>query len=305
MKKKETKQTGIISMYDMKTTSGKIAYWSFFTILCLISIVALIPAIWTFFMSLKEPQEIFNSTAFFPQDMSFKNLSNRIIKGWEYLDLELPFINTIFLSIGNLVMRLLVCGLGGYVISKVKPKGYKFIFTLVVWTMMMPSQIRMVPVYISYLHFPFGIDVGSGVNILDTYWPMWFEAASDAFAILLFKNSFDALSDSYVEAARIDGCSTIGIFFKIMLPLSKPIIIYESINVLTSSWSNFFTPLLVINSNEKVVLPLAIYRLKQDTGVQLNEYFLGLVFASIPAFLIYAIFQKHIMGGINIGGVKG
>ena len=90
---------------------------------------------------------------------------------------------------GTLVFRVIRSGFGGYALSKIKPKGTKLIFTLVVWTMMMPSQIRLVPNYMSYLHFPFAFDIGIGVNLLDTFWPMWLSAA-DCFAVLLFKNAF-------------------------------------------------------------------------------------------------------------------
>ena len=168
---------------------------------------------------------------------------------------------------------------------------------------MMPGQIRMVPNYISWLHFPFAYDIGVGVSLLDTYWPMWLTAGANTFAVLLFKNAFDGLSNSYVEAAKIDGCSNYGIFFKIMLPLVTPVIIYQSIGVLSGAWSDFFTPLLVLDKN--VVLPLKIYRLQGDSSVPMNTYFMALVFASLPPFLIFAVFQRKILGGVNIGGVKG
>ena len=83
-----------------------------------------------------------------------------------------------------------------------------------------------------------------------------------------------------------------------MLPLSMPIVIYQSIEVLGATWSDFFNPLLILDKNS--VVPLEIYRMKSDSTVQMNT----LVFASIPPFLIFAIFQKHIMGGVNVGGVK-
>ena len=88
-----------------------------------------------------------------------------------------------------------------------------------------------------------------------------------------------------------------------MLPLAMPVIIFESINVLSSAWSDFFTPLLVLDKN--AVVPLKIYRLKTDTSIQMNTYFMALVFASVPPFVIFVIFQKRILGGINVGGVKG
>ena len=303
MKKFENKQTGVLSSSDLKTAKGLIIYFIFIFILSVMVVISLVPAIWTIVTSFKDTQEIYSSFSFFPNDMSLNRIISRISESWDYLQLGSSIINTVILSLGNLVVRIIVCGFGGYVLSKLKPRGTKLIFTLVVWTMMMPSQIRMVPNYISWLHFPFATDVGMGVSLLDTYWPMWLGAGADTFAVLLFKNVFDALSNSFVEAAKIDGCSNYGVFFKIMLPLAMPVVIYESIGVLSGAWSEFFTPLLVLDKN--VVVPLKIYRLQNDTSVQMNTYFMALVFASVPPFIVFVIFQKRILGGVNIGGVKG
>lgn len=303
MKNNRTKPSGILSFSDMRRPSGRAIYTVFILLLVCCSAVSLIPAVWTIMTSFKDTQEIYSSFGFFPQNMSWSKAITRISESWEYLDLADSFLNTIVLSLGNLVVRIVVCGFGGYVLSKLKPTGSKLLFTLVVWTMMMPGQIRMVPNYISYLHFPFAFDIGLGVSLLDTYWPMWLSSGADCFAVLLFKNAFDGLSQSYVESAKIDGCTNYGVFFRIMLPLAMPIVIYESINVLSMAWSDFFLPLLVLDKN--VVVPLKIYRLQQDPGLQMNTYFMALVFASVPPFLIFVIFQKRILGGVNIGGVKG
>jgi len=303
MKKFESKQTGMLSSSDLKTTYGKFLYWIFFTILVLVAVISILPAIWTILTSFKDTQEIYSAFSFFPKNMSWNKITTRISESWSQLQLGSSIINTVVLSVGSLVFKIVVCGFGGYVLSKLKPRGSKLLFTLVVWTMMMPGQIRMVPNYISWLHFPFASENEWGINLLDTYWPMWLGAGADTFAVLLFKNSFDALSNNYVEAAKIDGCTNFGVFFKIMLPLAMPIIIYESIGTLSAAWSDFFTPLLVLDKN--VVVPLKIYRLQGDTSVQMNTYFMALVFASIPPFIIFAVFQKRILGGINVGGVKG
>lgn len=303
MKRFNEKQTGVLSSSDLKTRKGRTVYWTFFAILLLVSFASVVPAVWTVLTAFKDTREIYSSFGFFPKDMSFGKMTARISESWNSLQFGISFINTIIMSLGSLAMHIVVCGFGGYVLSKLKPWGTKFIFTLVVWTMMMPGQIRMVPNYISWLHFPFAADIGIGVNLLDTYWPMWLGAGADTFAILLFKNSFDALSDSYVEAAKLDGCTNYGIFFKIMLPLAAPVIIFQAINVLSGAWSDFFTPLLVLDKN--VVVPLKIYRLQSDTSIKMNTYFMALVFASIPPFIIFVFFQKQILGGVNIGGVKG
>ena len=303
MKRFGNKQSGVLSSSDLKTVYGKTLYWTSFALLAFAAVVAIVPTIWTILTAFKDTQEIYEAFSFFPKDMSWEKMVSRVSESWKNLQLGDSFINTIVLSLGNLAVRIVVCGFGGYVLSKLKPTGTKLIFTLVVWTMMMPSQIRMVPNYIGYLHFPFAFDWGMGVNLLDTFWPMWLGSGADTFAVLLFKNAFDALSNSYVEAAKIYGCTDYGVFFKIMLPLTTPVIIYESNGVLSAAWSDFFTPLLVLDKN--VVTPLVIYRLASDPEVQMNTYFMALVFASIPPFIIFAIFQKRILGGINIGGVKG
>lgn len=303
MNRLNTKPTGVLCSSDLKKPSGKVLYRLMFTLLIIVSFVSVIPAVWTVLTALKDTQEIYAEFSFFPKELSWNKLISHICESWKYLQLGDSFVNTIILSIGNLVVRIVVCGFGGYVLSKLKPVGTKLIFTLVVWTMMMPGQIRMVSNYISWLHFPFAADIGVGVSLLDTYWPMWLSAGADTFAVLLFKNSFDALSDSYVEAAKLDGCSNFGVFFRIMLPLAMPVVIYESINVLSIAWSDFFTPLLVLDKN--IVLPLKIYLLQNDPNVQMNTYFMALVFASIPPFIIFALFQRRILGGVNIGGVKG
>lgn len=305
MKKFENKQTGVLSSAELKTRKGRVVYWLFFGVLVIASVFALFPTIWTILTAFKETQEIYEKFTFFPSDMSPRHLLSRITESWKVLQLGESLINTVFLSLGNLVFSVVVCGFAGYVLSKLKPRGSRLIFVLVVWTMMMPGQMQMVPNYITMLHFPFAYDFGTGISLLDTYWPMWLGSAASAFNVVLFKNAFDGLSQSYTEAARIDGCSNFGIFFRIMFPLSMPIIIFVSIGALTGAWSDFFGPLLYLE--QRVVTPLKLYRIQGDASVkiEMSTRFMGYVFASIPPFLIFAVFQKHIMGGINVGGVKG
>lgn len=302
MKKFDDKQTGLLSSYELKTLKGRIIYLAFLAVLLSVCLISVIPAVWTILTAFKDTQEIYTQFSFFPKELSFHRIISRISESWIALELGDSIVNTIIMSIGELGMTLVVCGFGGYVLSKMKPKGYKLIFILVVWTMMMPGQMRMVPNYISFLHFPFAYDIG-GVNLLDTFWPMWLIAAANTFNVILFKNSFDALPMSLVEAAKLDGCSNMGVFFKIMLPISMPIVLYVAICTLSGSWSNFFMPMLVLEKN--ITLPVKIYRIVADSSIQMNTHFMGLVFSCIPPFIIFVLLQRHIIGGLNIGGVKG
>ncbi len=305
MKCFDNKPTSVLCASDLKSLKGKVVYWAIFAILVIMCVIAVLPSFWAIMNAFKETQEIYSGFKFFPENMSPDHLLSRITTSWNELELGRSYINTIVMSLGSVAMMLVVCGLSGFAISRLKPFGSALIFTLIVWTMMIPSQMRTVPLYISWMNFPFLVNSPLNVNILDTYWPMWLSAAGNAFNILLFKNYFDSVSISLIEAAKLDGCGNIKIFSSIMLPLSTPIIIYVTITGLCGVWSEFFTPYLVISDDAKQVLPVKIFLMKSDTTVKMNTYMMGLIFASIPQFLIFVLFQRHIMGGINIGGVKG
>ncbi len=301
-KKFKDKPAGIISHSDLRTFKGKTVHWVFVAILFVFSLIAVVPALWVVLTAFKDTQEIYSGFSFFPQDMSWNRIVTRVSESWELLRLWNTIINTLFKSLGDITFTLVFCGFAGYALSKLKPAGHRVIFTLVVWTMMMPSQIRMVPNYMTMLHFPFAYDWG-GVNLLNTYWPLWLGHACASYTIVLFKNNFDALSTSYVEAARIDGCSNAGVFFRIMLPLSVPIVMYVSISSLQVAWTDYFGPLIYLTDN--ITLPLKLFRMKNDTTIKMNTYFMGLIFGTIPPLIIFLVCQKYILGGITVGGVKG
>ena len=299
--------TGLLTKIDVKGAKGKIIYWTFFAILIVCCLLTFLPAVWTVFTALKGPNEIYTSSSFFPENLSWSIFVDRVKDSWNQLKFGKSMINTFYFSIIQWLFKIGVCTFAGYVFSKLKPKGSTMVFTLILWTMMMPAQMRTVPNYISFLSFPFASrsEFGIGINLLDTYWPLWLGGAVDAFAIMLFKNAFDSISDSVVEAATIDGANKVQVFFTMMIPLSTPIIIYESIMTLSGSWSNFFGPYLIIQDSAKQLLPAKIFLMSKDGTVKQNTYLMGLIIASIPQLLIYAFFKRYIMGGINVGGVKG
>ena len=307
MSKFQDKTTGLLTNVDLKGSKGKIVYWTFFAILIVCCVITFLPAVWTVFTALKGPNEIYTSTKFFPEKLSWGIFITRISEAWNKLKFGRSIINTFYFSIVAWAMKLTVCTFAGYTFSKLKPKGSTIVFALILWTMMMPSQMRTVPNYISFLSFPFAskTEFGIGINLLDTYWPLWLGGAVDAFAIMLFKNAFDSVSDAIIESATLDGAGKLRIFFSIMIPLSIPIIIYESIMTLSGSWSNFFGPYLIIQDSTKQLLPAKIYLMSKEGTVKMNTYLMGLIIASIPQILIFAFFKKHIMGGINVGAVKG
>ena len=157
-KKFKDKPAGLLSHADLRTFKGKTIHWIFVAILFVFALISVVPALWVVMTAFKDTQEIYTSASFFPQDMSWGKMVTRVTESWKLLRLGDTLLLTLFKSLGDLVFTLVFCGFSGYALSKIKPTGTKLIFTLVVWTMMMPSQIRMVPNYITMLHFPFAYD---------------------------------------------------------------------------------------------------------------------------------------------------
>lgn len=303
--KKKYKTAGVLSASDLKTAKGKIAYAFIIATLLVMVAVCLIPTIWVILTSLKDTREMYNNPGFIPQKLSMQVFTTRIKDAWVAMDVGTSALNSLVIALGDTIVCLVFCGLGGYALSRLKPRGTKIFLTLAVWTMMMPTQIRTVPNFMSYLSFPFLAEVPGEVSLINTYWPLWLSAACGTFTLLLFKNHFDSLPMSYVEAAKIDGCGNMRIFFNIMMPLSVPIMMYIAITTMQGAWGNFFGPYLILTDAKLQPLAVKLFIAKSDSAVKMNTYMMCLILASVPSFITFVLFQKHIVGGINVGGVKG
>lgn len=301
MSKFSQKQAGILNSADLRSFKGKLLYWFFFAILLIFAFFAIFPVIWLIFTSLKDTQEIYtNPDSLFPKDMSFATISMRIKNAVGELRWGNSIIATIFMSFGQWAFGILFCGLGGYALSKIRPRGSKLIFTAILWMMLMPSTVRTVPLFMTFIDFPIG-----HINFTNTYWPFFFMAAANCFDIMLFKTNFDSIPDALLEAASIDGCGYLRTFFSIVIPLSKPVLIYASIGLLSNAWGNFLFPYLLLTDPMLQTLPVKTYLMNVSNSLQMNAYIMGLIISAIPSFIIFFVCQKRILGGVNVGAVKG
>ena len=171
--------------------------------------------------------------------------------------------------------------------------------TLIMWTMLLPNTLSLVALFMNMIDFPV-----TGWNLSNTYFPMWMSSGANAFQILLYKNFFDSLSASLVEAARLDGCNRVKIFQKIILPLSKPIVAVDAIFTLSGAWGQFMLPYLVLNDKKMKTVMLAIYDMSLSRQYTIDERLAGIVFSIIPPIIIFFLLQRYIMGGLTVGGVK-
>lgn len=304
MKKKDgifsKMDSGALCNSDMK----QIKYKLFYGFLCLLMLIwlliVIVPCIWMIFSGFKTAAEM-NATenvTFFPKTIELAKIG----RAWEMLNYQKYYINTFLLAAGCVVADVVASGLAGYVLSRLKPKGYKLILGLVFCLMILPTTGTTVPLFVTFKN-----GIIPGVSMLNTYWPMWLMAAANMFNVILFKTSFDGVSSSLVEAAKIDGASNMRIFLQIMVPLSIPVIMTVSLFTFNGQFGNFFWPNLVLVNPDKYTLGVQVYKIQQAGNANITDdiKMMGILFAILPQVVVFSIFQKHIIGGINLGGVKG
>lgn len=291
------KTSGLLNFADLKKPQFKLLYWVMFLILFIISLICLLPTLWVGVSGFKEVSEMYAiPPTFIPSSWDI----GKVGEVWKKVNVAKYFINSVVLILGCWACDIVINGLAGYVLSRLKPVGSRVIETLVFWSMLLPG-ISMVPLYMTFVDVP-----GIHINLIGSYVPIWIMSGASAFNILLFRNFFNSIPMSYLEAARIDGCTDLGIFRRIILPLSKPIIMVVTIFSITGTWGNFMWPYLILGNTPKEPVAVMLYRLGTGTsGLLDNEYMLLMMISIIPMIIMYALFSKHIMGGLNMSGLKG
>ena len=158
----------------------------------------------------------------------------------------------------------------------------------------MVPGISMIPVY----------EMIISLRGMNHYWPLWLMCGANPFNVMLFRSFFNGIPMAYLEAARIDGLSDFKIFIRIIIPLSVPIIMVVSIFSVTTQWSSFMWPYLILSDN-KVPMSVKLFQINSLTTIMDNERMAIALFAIIPPVIVYAIFSKYIMGGVSMTGIKG
>lgn len=290
----EKKEFGIITKVELQHFKMKAIYWTMFAILAIVAAICLIPAIWVLSSGLKDTKEFYEMTLIPKTFQPWK-----LAEIWNRFDFKMYYVNSLIQAVGEWAFCIVLNGLTGYVLSRLKPRGGFFVMTLVLVLMMIPNTISMVPLYKTLVKFPY-----FNFSLLNTYWPLWLSAGANCFNILLFKNFFDGISASLIEAAQIDGCSNLKIFFKIIVPLSMPIIAVVSIFSFNASWNSFLWPYLILTREQLKTVSIFLF-CSQGAGYPADQFMIMLIFSMLPPIIIFCFMQKQIMGGLSVGAVKG
>ncbi len=279
-----------------KTTQKLILDVLSYVILIFGALTMLVPFLWMLSVSLRVPAQQF-SRNIIPDPFTLQNYADL----WKNLpDHAFPYLvfNSFKISTLTAVGQLLTCAMAAFVFAIVKFKGREFLFALLVATLMIPPQVSLIPNFIifKYLH------------LIGTQWPLILPAFwGGAFGTFLLRQYFLTIPRDLVDAARMDGASLFGIFWRIYLPLSRPALAALTIFVFKDAWNDLLHPLIYLPTDmhqTTLTVGLAFFQQQLQMGGKFTVLMAGAFLSILPLLLIFFIAQKQFIEGIALSGIK-
>jgi multiple sugar transport system permease protein len=263
------------------------------TLLMAFSISMLLPFIWMLSTALKEPAQV-NAypPVLIPNPIRWSNFPEAFSAA-PFLNF---FINTTYVSLMTVVGTLSVCSLGAFAFARLNFKRSETIFNILLFTMMIPYTVRVIPLYSMMRAF----------NWIDTHWALIVPPlASNVYGLFLLRQFMKSIPIEMDESARIDGASSFMIFRRIILPLSKAGMATLSLFIFKTSWNQYLPALVFINTPRKNLITVGLTIFQGEFETAWNLMMAGAVVAVLPVILIYLAMQKFFVKGIATTGIKG
>ncbi len=261
-----------------------------YLLLTLGGIFMVFPFVWMLLTSLKPFFEIFRLTVL-PSEPTLANYQ-QVLTQTNFLRW---FANSLLVATATTLSVLFFGSLVGYTLAKLRFPGRNLIFIAILSTLMIPTEMLIIPWYVTSSQFGW----------IDSYWGIAFPGIITAFGVFLMRQFFQTLPDDLFDAARIDGVSEFGLFWRIALPLVKPALSALGIFAFLGNWNAYLWPLIVIQSSSMRTIPVGISLFSGEAGTQWNLIMAASSLAIIPVLVIFVIFQKQIIEGVVLTGVKG
>ncbi|MFP4120000.1 carbohydrate ABC transporter permease [Coleofasciculus sp.] len=279
----------------MSKTPGKQIWQRFWTYILLsaIALVMLFPLFWLISTSLKSSTE--NIFAFPPQLFPSQPTIENYIEVWKTNPFGQYLWNSLVVAILTVSFNLLFCSLAAYPLARLNFRGRDIIFAIIVSTIMIPFQIVMIPLYILMVQ----------LGLRNSYLGIIFPSLASAFGIFLLRQAFQGVPKELEEAAKMDGCSELGLWWHVMIPAVRPALVTLAIFVFIGSWSDFLWPLIVLDRPEYYTLPLGVARLAGTFSLDWRLIAAGSVISIAPVLLFFVLMQRYIVPNDSGSGVKG
>lgn len=260
-------------------------------ILGILGLLAFIPLLWMVITAFTQPTLTMKFPPdIIPKDPSLENFANlfsrKMIFRWT--------LNSIIVAGTVTAVQVFFCAMAGYSLAKKRFQGRKAIFAVYISSMMIPTQVTLVPLYIIVAKFGF----------VNTYAGLILPAIAAPFGVFLMRQFMLSVPSEMLEAARIDGAGEFKTFMKIVLPISKPALAVLGIFTFVGQWNSFLWPLIITNTNEMRTLQAGLSLIQEEVPMQYSYLMAAATFAAIPMIIVFFSFQKYFLRGITVGSIK-
>ncbi|WP_324668060.1 carbohydrate ABC transporter permease [Geochorda subterranea] len=289
------KTEGIIVASDYRLARHRLLYVLLFGGLAMAAVVALFPVVWLALSSFKGPVELYRTPlTLLPDQVDLRKAA----QVWQTLAFGRYYLNSLWVVAGAVASAVLVNGLLAYGVSVLRPAGHKLVTALMMGSLMIPPILNMGPLFRQIV----------ALGLIDSYIPLWLVFGANPFYFLIMTTYFDRLPRALFEAARIDGCNGLQMFWKVAVPLSRPILAVVAIFAANAAWSDFLLPFLVLRSDALQTVMVKIYTLQAASatmqGFGPDKLLMVLVLASLPPVALFVLFQRRITSTVATTGLK-
>lgn len=268
--------------------------WVWTIILIIIGIICVYPFLFMVSSSFKISGDVLaKPLQLIPDQIITSNYSD--LFGDQYYDFGKWYTNTIAMTLTTIIIKVFIVSITAYAFAKVRFKGRDTIFLVLLTSLMIPSDIMLIPRYIIFKQ----------LHILDTMWSLVLPATFDIYFVFMMRQAFIGIPEEISEAARIDGCSHFTIYSRIILPLAKPSIVTMVLFTFVWSWNDYMGPYIFISSLEKQMLSVGIKLFTEGTVTDPAMQMSAATIVLIPVLALFLFSQKYFVEGVNSSAVKG
>lgn len=264
----------------------------YYMISILLAVLALIPFLWMISTSLKSRGALMSiPIEWIPAEPT--------LDAYTEVFSRFPFLRTIgnslFISVAFTLITLVSASMAAFAFAKLRFRGSGVILSIYIATMMIPTQVTMIPLFV----------VMNRLGLIDSYASVILPSMFKPFAVFLLVQQMKTIPNDYLDAARIDGAGLFHIYFRVALPLCIPTLATLAVTTFMESWNDYLWPLLMLTDRNKMTLPIALSTLNGQYNTEYNVLMAGSLISMIPIIIIYIAAQKQFKAGLMAGGIKG
>lgn len=274
------------------TTKKRVGTVFFYGVAILLAVIALIPFLWMISTSFKSRGALMSiPIEWIPENPTW----DAYIKVFSKFPFAKTIANSLFISVSYTAITLLSAAMAAFAFARLRFTGSRVIFGGYLATMMIPTQVTMIPLFV----------IMTKLGLKDTYASVIMPSIFRPFAIFLLVQQMRTIPEDLLAAARIDGAGVFQVFRKIALPLCIPSLATLSITTFMESWNDYLWPLLMLGDKNKMTMPIALSTLNGQYATEYNVLMAGSLVSMVPIIVIYIIAQRQFKSGMMAGGIKG